>query len=418
MLKKSLVIIGGGVSGLVAARELSSRFQVVLLEASAVFGGRILTVDEPGFPCLIEGGAEFVHGAADETIRLLEEAGIALTDVEGEFYRLQSDGRLKKEEGQVQGWDMLMEKMAGLEEDMTLDSFLNSHFKGAAYDALRAQAIMFAEGFDLADINTVSVNSLYQEWSHQSEDHRVLGGYKLLVDWLVSDCRQKGCELVLNQAVKKLDWQQGSVSVTTADGVNYKASRCVITVPLGVLQKEGIFHMKFTPAIPAYLAALSDIGFGTVIKVILSFKECFWEKDAGFFFSEEMVPTWWTQLPADVPVLTGWAGGPNGAALSQLSDEAVLDAALVSLANIFGKSVPEIEEKLVAHLVFNWLYRPAAGGAYSYATTALTPSVTAYINTPVDETLYFAGEGFYQGLHPGTVEAAIVNSLTTARLIS
>ena len=415
MHKKSIAIIGGGISGLIAARELSSRYHVLLLESAAVFGGRIRTVNEQGFKQLIEGGAEFVHGAADETLRLLKEAGIHLSKVSGAFYRLQPNGKLSKEEGQVEGWELLMKKMGELEHDIALGPFLIHYFGGSQYNALRTQAITFAEGFDLADISKVSVKSLYQEWSHQSEDHRIDGGYKRLIDYLVNDCLKKGCKLMLNKTVKEVRWHISNVQLFTADAVKYEADQCLITVPLGILQKANTpMALSFTPPITDYLSALADIGFGTVIKVILSFKERFWEKDAGFFFSEEKIPTWWTQLPSHIPVLTGWAGGKQGAALSLLTEQQLIEIALASLARIFNKDVSWMKERLAGQLIFNWLQQPTALGAYSYATTA-SAAVISYLNTPIDDTIYFAGEGLYDGLHPGTVEAAIVNSLAVIR---
>ena len=419
MHKKSIIIIGGGIAGLVAAAELSSRFEVILLEALSVFGGRIMTLNEPGFAQPIEGGAEFVHGAAAETLRLLQNAKIGYSKVEGAFYRLQQNGRLKKEEGQVEGWDTLMEKMSEATPDTSLQQFLDHHFRGDRFQLLRGQAITFAEGFDLADINTVSVKSLYEEWSHQSEDHRVDGGYKRLIDYLTDDCLKKGCKLILDEQVKDIRWSEGNVQLFTQDLFKFEADKCLITVPLGVLQNTGgSMALNFFPPITSYLSALRKIGFGTVVKIILSFKECFWEKDAGFFFSEEEIPTWWTQLPSDVPILTGWAGGPKGATLSACTDEQLLEIALISLAGIFDKTIPELKEKLSAYHIFNWMQRGTSSGAYSYATTDSTASVLTYLNTPINDTIYFAGEGLYEGLHPGTVEAAIVNSLAVAKRIN
>ena len=419
MNKQSVVIIGGGISGLIAARGLSAAYHVTLLEAQPQFGGRILTLNAEGFAAPIEGGAEFVHGDAGETFRILKEAGISTTKVEGELYRLQPNGLLEKEEGQVEGWDLLMDRMKGITDDLTLQQLLNLHFGGEQFDLLRKQAITFAEGFDLADIHTVSVKSLYEEWSNQGEDHRVDGGYGLLIDYLVKDCLRRGCMLLTDTVVKEINWQRGEVQVSTREAIVYPAELCLVTVPLGVLRSAaGPLSLNFSPPITDYLAALDDIGFGTVIKVILSFEERFWPEDAAFFFSDEQIPTWWGQFPADVPILTGWVGGPEGRALSVLSEAELLETALGSLAILFDKSATELKDKLKTHQIFNWQQRPPAAGAYSFATTASTPARLIELNMPVEDTIYFAGEALYTGLHPGTVEAAVVNSLAVVKRIS
>jgi len=51
-------------------------------------------------------------------------------------------------------------------------------------------------------------------------------------------------------------------------------------------------------------------------------------------------------------------------------------------------------------------------GGYSYATPE-TANALKILNTPINEKLFFAGEGLYSGDHPGTVEAAIVSAKQT-----
>jgi len=41
MKKETVVVIGAGIAGLIAARELSASFNVVILEVLFRFGGRI-----------------------------------------------------------------------------------------------------------------------------------------------------------------------------------------------------------------------------------------------------------------------------------------------------------------------------------------------------------------------------------------
>ena len=70
----SVIVVGGGVSGLVSARELSRRgVRVTLLEASARLGGDILTVDVGG--TAIDIGAEALY-LGPQANRLVDELGL------------------------------------------------------------------------------------------------------------------------------------------------------------------------------------------------------------------------------------------------------------------------------------------------------------------------------------------------------
>src|SRR4029077_2614239 len=75
----NFLIVGAGAAGLMTARELArAGKRVTIIEARDRCGGRIypLPIQEFGYPA--EGGAEFVHGAAPETRRLMREARLSL----------------------------------------------------------------------------------------------------------------------------------------------------------------------------------------------------------------------------------------------------------------------------------------------------------------------------------------------------
>lgn len=58
-----VAVVGAGVAGLAAARELRDRgLRVTVLEARSRIGGRILTHRDDRVPLPIELGAEFLHG--------------------------------------------------------------------------------------------------------------------------------------------------------------------------------------------------------------------------------------------------------------------------------------------------------------------------------------------------------------------
>jgi monoamine oxidase len=411
MKEQTIIIIGGGISGLVAARSLSRKYNVVLLEALRRFGGRIHTIKKEGTNQHLEGGAEFIHGSALETIKLLKLTGLKYTKVVGKFYRKKKK-LLVVDEELMEGWENLLLQMGKLEEDMTLNHFLDTFFGDESYQNLRLQAREYAEGFDIADPDKVSTKSLYNEWSKQSTDHRVDSGYSALINFLVKDIRQRGGKLITEAIVKNIDWQDQQVVVKTIDHQTHTADKCIITVPIGILQNPKGLTIQFQPAIPEYLAAFGKIGYGKVIKVVLTFRSRFWKKDAGFFLCHDAFSAWWTQLPAASAILTGWAGGLKAEDLSIFSAEVLIEKAIASLSALFTMDEMTIKDLLLDWEVFNWQNERSILGGYSYATPE-TAAALQILHTPIKETLFFAGEGLYSGDHPGTVEAAIVSAKQT-----
>ena len=80
-----ILIIGAGVAGLFAARNLSAAGKkVIILEARDRPGGRIQTLYDPSFELPVEMGAEFVHGDLELTIQLLREAGLKHYAISGD----------------------------------------------------------------------------------------------------------------------------------------------------------------------------------------------------------------------------------------------------------------------------------------------------------------------------------------------
>jgi monoamine oxidase len=94
----------------------------------------------------------------------------------------------------------------------------------------------------------------------------------------------------------------------------------------------------------------------------------------------------------------------------------VLQYALYSLAGIFGLPVLFLERELVASQITDWGVDPYALGAYSWDTLN-SKKARQFLQQPVENTLYFAGEALYEGAHPGTVEAALISGLEAAKKI-
>jgi monoamine oxidase len=115
-------------------------------------------------------------------------------------------------------------------------------------------------------------------------------------------------------------------------------------------------------------------------------------------------------------LLTGWAGGPQAWPLENKSDDEILQLALQSLSNVFEKPIGELKQLLVASMVANWKNDPYSYGAYSYSKVESIQALKLF-SSSADDTIFFAGEAFYNGPSPGTVEAALVSAKNVAEKI-
>ena len=419
-LEYPIIIVGCGIAGLVACRNLLERgANVTILEGRDRPGGRIHSIhSDIG---IVEAGAEFIHGELPLTLQLLRDYQIDFHETEGEMLQVEND-RTRKTGSSIDHWGKLLKSMKRLDNDIPFAEFLSKNFEDPIYDNLRKSATRFAEGFDLADTRSVSTFALYREWEADDDEpqFRIGAGYGALVDALMKDCMHRGAKIEFSSIVNRVDWQKGKVRLFTRTGKEYLGSKLLLTIPMGVLQSsiQHPTHIRFSPAI-AQTTQVHNVGFGYLIKVVLECAEPFWQqksKNAGFFFSDEIIPTWWTQLPKKENILTGWLGGSGARALASKSDHAIAEICYESLAGIFEKSQSHIESSISKTHVFNWSRDPFSLGGYSFPTLQSTEA-RKLIGTPVENTIFFAGEALYDGKNGGTVEAAISSAMTASGLI-
>jgi monoamine oxidase len=421
-----VIIIGAGAAGLMAARQLSAAgHRVTILEARPASGGRIFTLparQSAGFSVTAEGGAEFIHGDLPISLNLAKEAGIFLQPVAAEMVGMRQGNEPHKEQRnrQAEDWRQLMQRMASENEDRPLAGFLEEWFPGDRYAALRNSVGRMAEGYDLADLQRVSTRSLYREWSGESdeEEYRPEGGYQTMISHLTGICRRQGCEFQFSTIVTAIRWQRGRVEVATTRGQAFTGARLICTVSLGVLKTGSI---RWMPELPRQQEAIARLGFGSVIKVLLEFNQPFWahRKKPGrtlFITSDEPAPTWWTQTPDECPLLTGWIAGGPMRAFKKFNAEQKLQVCLDSLGRLFAREPGTLRSALVHSAILDWEDAPSIRGGYSFETVG-GETERAALAGPIDDTIYFAGEGVYEGDFPGTVEAAFSSGITVAERI-
>jgi monoamine oxidase len=432
----NVVIVGAGASGLAAAKRLSAAgLSVLLLEARNRIGGRIHTLRNDHHTLPLELGAEFVHGTPAETWNILRAAQSSVCDVTDTHWFLR-EGKLSNDVTFWEDIQSVFERLERLREpDLSFADFL-SLYCADLDPKIRDMALMFVEGFDAADASLASARAILQEQKDSSDieedrSFRLLDGYDRVIDWLASglDARQAGIRL--NTVVSNLIWKKGAVALhAKAPGKarQFLGDCALVTLPLGVFkaQENELGSVRIEPELAEFRRAVAQLEMGSVVKVILCFREAFWEsegfptlpegqtlRDACFLHGRgPKVFTWWNLLPVRSNVLVGWSGGPAAAQLSHRRPDEVIREALVSLAQFFGVPAESLAPRLERSMVADWQADPFARGAYSY-TGVGGQGARDTLARPIENTLFFAGEATHTG-QSGTVAGAIASGYRAA----
>jgi monoamine oxidase len=232
-------------------------------------------------------------------------------------------------------------------------------------------------------------------------------------------------KLRLNSVVEAIVWQPGAASVHVRHALtgNRQAIRCrrvIITVPLGVLQSESGIH--FQPEPDEALEAARRLAIGQALRVVLRFREPFWEENerisfAGFLLSDEPAfPTWWTPLSVRAPLITGWSAGSHADPLLGKPRAQVVSQAVDALTRITRADPARVANLFEAGYFHDWHADPFARGAYSYVPARALPA-RAVLASPVAATLYFAGEATELDGRSATVHGAIASGKRAAQQI-
>lgn len=415
-----VLIIGAGAAGLVAWRELhSAGLRVVALEARDRIGGRILTDHSTSLP--IELGAEFVHGRPEAFWSILEKARLEMLE--------SSDTRMIYDKGDLRPfgeyWKIIQRVNRQIEpaREISYAHFLDA-VEAPAFEKLITKS--YVEGFNAARAELISTAAIAVADRAAADVHgesqfRIKAGYASVVEWLAAGL--PGESLHLQTTVREVRWEENRVEVladTPNEEHTFSATRLIVTVPLGVLKASpgAPGTIQFIPELPGKRLAIEHLEVGHVIKLMICFKERFWESSERFplvIAFDEGIPTWWTQSPLTSNVLTGWAGGQAGEKLISLPREELLDRAIESLSRIFARSAPWLHECVDKIYYHDWSNDPFCRGAYSYPKVGGLKAAQT-LSEPVKDTIFFAGEATdYRGAY-GTVHAALDSGISAARM--
>ena len=410
-----VLVIGAGAAGLAAASELSrAGRRVTVLEARSRIGGRILTRHDPLSPVPIELGAEFVHGETAETMKILGAARLRVDELPDEHVRAR-EGRLTPLGG---FWDLVEGMRRDLEKRRRrhpVDFSVEDYLKHSRLPAVRrAMLRQFVEGFHAARADRISALSLAGpagDGDSEERQFRVAAGYGAMIEFLRGGLDPERVDVRTGTVAQVLRWKSGSVvldatSATGAELEPFQARSAIVAIPHAVLRAKAL---RFDPPVPEKEKAVDRLETGQVFKIILRFRECFWEKSGrrpNFIHAPHVeVPVWWTQLPARAPLLTGWAGGPRAEWLLELDEAERIERSLDSVGHAFGVSRRDVDDQLDSWISYDWSADPFSRGAYAYIGVGGLAAQKA-LARPVSGTLFFAGD-FLDAEEFGTVAAAV-----------
>ena len=346
------------------------------------------------------------------------------------------------------GW--LLRQGVGIERDLDLEAAVNDRWAtlGSVFEeALRqfAQIIDFTPldlrliNWHVANLeysNAIAINRLSlggwdldtgNEW--EGKHTMVTGGYQQVPRGILN------CPQPLNvrkgSNVKKIYYSPDNIERTLIEcenGSEVQADYVVSTIPLGVLKQRSQGDQLFYPPLPDWKTGpIKRIGFGVLNKVVLVYKEAFWDQSRDIFgtlrnpdnrFSLNQTE-YFTQRgrffqwfnctsTSGMPTLLALMAGDAAFSTEKTPDQELVAEATKVLQSVFGNSVPTPVEALVTR----WASDRFAKGSYSYTGPNFKPLDYEDMARPVGN-LFFAGEHTC-GTHPATVHGAYISGLRAA----
>ena len=415
------VVIGAGIAGLTAARDLvRAGLDIVIVEARNRTGGRVHTLHEPAEHGL-EIGAQMIHGSRASTWELIHEFGIATRSI-GNWSRwiLQADGTFQQPGVGLEDatYSRLTEAFhAHRGEDIPYGAFLD---RIDLTEAERVIANESALGFS-AEPDEIGLRSAMEDnaaWEIYIDDNfHVIGGYDAVPNGLAAHL---GDRIRLESVVEGIELGQDGVKISyqregRADTL--LARRAVITLPIGVLQSG---RPAFEPDLPVWKRRSIDaLGMGRVVVLPLLFRDWFWRgRQPGLtsWRAHGGRVSFWDPHPpgTGMPVLQTWISGRRAQEVSDLGPQGGVDRVLAWIEEAFPGS--GARDRLEWWGIGDWVRDPYSLGSYSFTRPGGYRG-RAVLGTPIQERLYFAGEATAPAPHYQTVHGAYSSGRRAAREI-
>lgn len=436
-----VVVVGGGLSGLVAARLVARAGRSVLvLEARDRVGGRILNHTLDG-GAVIESGGAFVGPTQDHLLRLAADMGVKTFKqyVTGDNVYV-SNGQATRYQGTVppdplslpdagqlitrinemskevpvdapwaapsaQAWDIVSfrdwvaENTANPDVQNLLLSYLQPTFGSDGHD----MSLLFLLWYIAASGNERNPGSFERssDTVNGAQEMRFVGGSGLIPQRLA---RRLGDIVRLSAAVRGID-QRGDLVVVTSDQGPVRARRVIVATP-----PPTTLAIDWFPLMPPKrLQLLQRMPMGQLMKCDAVYRAPFWRKDGltGMGVCDSgAVRVCFDNSPADasVGVLLAFVGGSTWQTYGARTLAARRQAVLEGLARVVGpKALQPVE-----YVEHDWTReRWTKGGPVALMGTGTTTDFGRLIRKPFGR-VHWAGtetSTYWSGYMDGAVRA-------------
>eukprot|EP00871_Galdieria_phlegrea_P005089 jgi/Galph1/5581/GphlegSOOS_G4275.1 len=471
-----VVVVGAGIAGLAAARQLCSfGVKVSVFEARDRIGGRIYTKKLPS-NANVDLGAMLITGLEQNPIAVLckqlhIQLGILdescpLYDVNGSLVPRDLDVTAEEIFNDALAETVKMRKYHKERRNTSLGSALKEaiaeriavfknklkgedcHTNISLLERLIQWHLANLEYGCAADLESVSLFDWDQDdpWALEGSHSLIKGGYSQIVNGLArsfkqvvhhsKECKDNECSIFLHHEVQQVIWSSNhqkignlkkrhstdeavQVKVRTLNGQVEKVScDCLLmTVPLGVLKSDSI---SWSPQLPQWKQeAIENLGFGGLNKVCLVFDEIFWSYPIFGILSDsenlrgEYYIFWdFTTCSAQIPVLITMICEPFIGRNELAREEDCVKNAM----NVIRRAFPHAPDPK-DFFVTRWTRDRFSRGAYSFISTQSTGETYDVMAKSVDNVIYFAGEATNR-LYPTTCAGAFLSGIREASKIA
>ncbi|MBL4652528.1 MAG: FAD-dependent oxidoreductase [Flavobacteriales bacterium] len=390
----TIIIIGAGMSGLAAAKELTENGveNVIILEAQDRVGGRVRTDYSLGVA--FDEGASWIHGpdgrnpitdlatSAGITTFLTDDDNAIVYNTDGTAY---SDSYYAQQDSDFE--DAIKAIENGGTQNQSFETVYSSLYSDKVNNAFWKFMLSSYIEFDTGgDISKLTSKYFYDDSSYSGDDVIVTNGYDKLPEMLA-----KNLDIRYNQKVTKIDYNKNNKIIVTASGQEFEADVVICTVPLGVLKKGVI---TFSPELSdEKQEAISQLEMGSINKFLLVWDTPFWDVDKqyiGYTPQEKGKFNFYLNMSkfTSANALMTFAFGDYGKTTETMSDTEVIAKIMTHLRNMYGQTIPEPTDMLRT----KWGSNEFTYGSYSFVTVGGSSEAYNTLAESVDDRLYFAGE--------------------------